>query len=783
MSSTPDVPRDLFEHAAFVRRLARSLLLDAQAAEDAAQETWRAALERPPRANVRAWLGRVTRNLALRHRRSEGRRAEREERRARDARDQDAGPEELLAREETLRRVTLAVSGLGEPYRATVLARYYEDLPPRAIARRDGVPVETVRTRLKRAHVLLRARLGERGADWRGSLGLLLAPHQLPWSSSGPAAWMAVMKTKTWMLVVVGALGLVAAVRVSSLLAGGRSPAPDEILASQPAERPLAEADVIRPPEEGAARAAVPATAHAAGLSGRVFDESGAGVAQASIFVLGARDPFPEGHPAQEVRCGNWYGRVFTSDAEGRWSARLDAGRVLVALGPGVGFEPLGPREECWVEAPAAGLDFAVRRVATATLLVRAVDGATREPLRDFRITVHGPATVLPDGRTSYAGMWTLGAVDGLAREELPATEPAGTRRSVLLYVPGADEPLPEQEVVLLPGETRELVFVVPERGVVRGFVVDPEGQPIPGALVFLGAEARARGDEPFKLFRETRVADGVRTAADGWFELPGDGDLVTAWHPLHSPATVPVAQAGRIVLAPRGALRGRLLDAGRAPVAGVELALDEPRDGPRAVTGADGGFAFEGLEGGAHALWGRDEELLACVRLAPGEELALELLPPPPQPTMLAIEGVAGGLEGVVVGLEQVFALQEVETEDAREPIEFAGALPAGRYWLCTRQGIAAGFALADGAATARAQAGDAPLVVRAAARTGVQVVPAEADPLLRLLAARCIVWADSGAPARFRLAPGSYLLVGRAGRVLRAVDVGPRGAEITLD
>jgi hypothetical protein len=69
----------------------------------------------------------------------------------------------------------------------------------------------------------------------------------------------------------------------------------------------------------------------------------------------------------------------------------------------------------------------------------------------------------------------------------------------------------------------------------------------------------------------------------------------------------VPVAQAGRIVLAPRGALRGRLLDAGRAPVAGVELALDERRDGPRRRDRADGGFAFEGLAGGAHALWGAD--------------------------------------------------------------------------------------------------------------------------------------------------------------------------------
>jgi hypothetical protein len=46
-----------------------------------------------------------------------------------------------------------------------------------------------------------------------------------------------------------------------------------------------------------------------------------------------------------------------------------------------------------------------VRRVATATLLVRALDGATREPLRDFRITVRGAATVHADGGTTYAAI------------------------------------------------------------------------------------------------------------------------------------------------------------------------------------------------------------------------------------------------------------------------------------------------------------------------------------------------------------------------------------------
>ena len=42
------------------------------------------------------------------------------------------------------------VTGLDEPYRTTVLLRYIHGLEPRELALRQGVPLETVRTRLKR---------------------------------------------------------------------------------------------------------------------------------------------------------------------------------------------------------------------------------------------------------------------------------------------------------------------------------------------------------------------------------------------------------------------------------------------------------------------------------------------------------------------------------------------------------------------------------------------------------------------------------------------------------
>ena len=49
--------------------------------------------------------------------------------------------------------------------------------------------------------------------------------------------------------------------------------------------------------------------------------------------------------------------------------------------------------------------------------------------------------------------------------------------------------------------------------------------------------------------------------------------------------------------------------------------------------------------------------------------------------------------------------------------------------------------------------------------------------------MAARVYARALPDQPARFRVAPGSYLLVGEAGAVLRAVEIGAQGADITLD
>jgi len=126
--SDAHVPQDLLEHAAFLRRLSRSLLADAHAAEDVVQETWTRSLGRPPArgGDVRAWLARMVRNLAYRAWRTDRRRDARERESARPERPPAA--DASFERAETLQRVVDAVRALEEPYRAVILARYYEDL-------------------------------------------------------------------------------------------------------------------------------------------------------------------------------------------------------------------------------------------------------------------------------------------------------------------------------------------------------------------------------------------------------------------------------------------------------------------------------------------------------------------------------------------------------------------------------------------------------------------------------------------------------------------------------
>jgi len=150
---------DVAAHGRFVRDLARRLLAeDSHGAEDLAQEVWSTALQRPPphRKSLKGWLRTVA--LALNANRLRRRALQREEGLDGHARTEPFSAEQLdLATQR--RAVARAVHDLHEPYRSVILLRFWEGLPPRAVARRLGRPIETVNTQTKRALAQLRVAL------------------------------------------------------------------------------------------------------------------------------------------------------------------------------------------------------------------------------------------------------------------------------------------------------------------------------------------------------------------------------------------------------------------------------------------------------------------------------------------------------------------------------------------------------------------------------------------------------------------------------------------------
>jgi RNA polymerase sigma-70 factor (ECF subfamily) len=172
---TPDDPlaplgAELLRYSGWIRRLATSLAAGADLADDALQDTWESALRRPPQVGagqpLRPWLRAVVRRQAFNRSRTRKRREQVEADAVRESRAAGGGgmasPEELLARLEIHRLLVEAVARLDEPYRQTVLLRYFDGLTSADIAARMNVPAATVRGRLKTAMGLLRAALDGR---------------------------------------------------------------------------------------------------------------------------------------------------------------------------------------------------------------------------------------------------------------------------------------------------------------------------------------------------------------------------------------------------------------------------------------------------------------------------------------------------------------------------------------------------------------------------------------------------------------------------------------------
>ncbi|MBL8895996.1 MAG: sigma-70 family RNA polymerase sigma factor [Planctomycetes bacterium] len=215
----------LADQREFARRVARAVVRDEHIAEDIAQDALISTFaSRPPLLrSMRAWIGQVARNRALRWRRREEQRRQRESAVAR-----GESAEERSTRDLELQRELLEALGTLEAhYRTALYLRYFEEHPPSRIAAELGVPVATVKTRLQRGLVQLRAELERRhgGAPgaWlptlalfafpQGGTGVLTATASLAVSALAvpklllAAALLVALLGAAWLVSPIGAVG------------------------------------------------------------------------------------------------------------------------------------------------------------------------------------------------------------------------------------------------------------------------------------------------------------------------------------------------------------------------------------------------------------------------------------------------------------------------------------------------------------------------------------------------------------------------------------------------
>jgi RNA polymerase sigma factor (sigma-70 family) len=287
MEESLPTAEDLLAHTEWLTRLARALVGDA-AANDVVQDTYEAALAKPAnrRGALRPWLGGVARNIARMSARGRARRERREQ--AVPVHDDVPSPEQLLARAQIQQQVNRLVLELHEPLRSTLLLRFFEGLSAAEIARAQGVPAATVRSRLKDALDRIRAALdAEHGNDRRAWAGLLAPIAAAPQGTTVPAGVIVSTQLKVVIALVVAAL-IIVGTRVAGLWGGNQPAQPAALAKTTPST-----SSAVKPAEAPAAAPSARAlpTIHdddpkgMLRLEGQVIDEHDAPVAHATVAI------------------------------------------------------------------------------------------------------------------------------------------------------------------------------------------------------------------------------------------------------------------------------------------------------------------------------------------------------------------------------------------------------------------------------------------------------------------------------------------------------------------
>jgi len=597
----------LLAHEAFVRRVAARLLRDASRVDDVVQQTWLAALRRRPDASVGlgGWLARVARNFALESRRGDARREDRERRAARAERLPSV--ESIRAREAARHAVVEAVLALDEPFRSAVLLRFLDGLPPRAVARALGVPVETARSRVRRGLEHVRARLDrERGGDGRAWALALAAIAAMP-APGGAAIGRALEHVVEGISMGTKAKVSIAAAALLALAGAwwqlGERAEPErarDALARRAGDGPA------RAPESGGG-ASAPATAGggdasrervAAAEPRAARPASSAALGSARVRATWASDKTPAANVSVRAstfeRPGGQFAwdvpRGVTNEAGELFFERLPIGETYFDCDRGTSMKAdirAGETAAVAIELPRGfGIEVTVVDPSGAP-----VEGAEIWLSRVYARASQGDVV----GRTGKQGTFL---VRDLRHDACVAARSDRLGPSRVERVTGSESatvPLRLQ----LAGACGE----------VRGRVLDADGAPVGEGWMLVGDEepSFARGDDGVVRWKPTGACVPIENGRFVARGVPTGAVAYTARAAAGAPTrgVVDVA-AGEVVeievrLVRGGAIAGRALDAGGRPVdrAQITVGYVGTFDAVATWTAKDGTYRLEGVPAG----------------------------------------------------------------------------------------------------------------------------------------------------------------------------------------
>ena len=580
------------------RRLARGVVGDFHGGDDVAQEALLTGLRRAHtrQKEWRPWLAGIVRNKARESRRAARRRADHE--RAAMRQRSEPSVAESVVRVETQQKLLGAMLRLPEAQRSALVRRFFDNDPPRRIASDLGVPVETVRTRIKRGLERLRQDMTERhGGDeraWKLALVPALAQGGVMGSKLKWAAGAAV-------LILAGS-----ALWWRAGTAPPVAPAPMDgketaLLTGERSEPGTAAAELT-----GRGRASTPPALETpqgdAWFGGRVVDVSGN--PQARILVTLHHDE-TYAHRGDRRRA-LWSWRRPGAQAP-LWSTHTsDDGRFR--------FDGLPPDTVLHVEAHPATPLLSTRRLVQVAALrgqeyVLVVGRGT--PLAGQVVDGKGVGLVALLEVQMLTGPlqndWRRGGVylrgirsDDAGQFHIPAV-PEGICQ-VEVHVPGRMRRLFRVQV---PGDPVRLqVFEAP--GVtVKGRVLDEAGAPVQDVRITVPLSVPVHGAGTYGL---------ATTDADGRFQVDGlpDGALgkllfhaegyeLAVYGGGSRPLAAGDVQEVDVVLRRAVTLSGHVRNAEGKGLGGIALAVSGPiGDTQRPQTEADGAFEFQ-VQRGAH--------------------------------------------------------------------------------------------------------------------------------------------------------------------------------------